>query len=211
MRHTWIFAPIIAALLTGPASAAGPQVAPLAGQDKADIAAYYKNGSRLLKALKYRDTDGSSRIVAIGANPNGEKFDARDDKSYTSIHAYGFVEDHGSRLVRWEIKEYHDMLCAVKVLTPLFDVIDAGDGQPLTMVPYWIPCDGLDATRVKLIVVYKDRKYAIRGQIPNQEEDEETREPGENFRELPAAVRKTALAYWAKVVAATKKDGYWEE
>lgn len=211
MRHAWILAPIIAALLAGPAAAAGPQVAPLTGEDKAEIAGYYKNGSKLLKALKYRDTDGSSRIVAIGANPNGSKFNESDDKSYTSMHAYGFLQDHGGQQIRWEIKEYHDYLCAVKVLTALVDVIDAGDGQPLTMVPYWIPCDGLDATRVKLIVIYQDRKYAIRGQIPNQEEDEETRVPGENFRELPPAVRKTVLAYWTRVMAATKKDGDWGE
>ncbi|RDD83356.1 hypothetical protein DVJ77_01865 [Dyella tabacisoli] len=173
------------------------------GEDLENVTSYYDNGGHLLKALAYRDAYGNYRILAFGGNVHGPK---RDSESYVSLHAYGFLQDHGGYLARWEIKDANGgPLCGLKMLTPLVDIIDAGDGQSLVMVPYWIDCDGLDPTEVKLIMVYKDRKYAIRGNLPNQEGDEITRTPGETFKELPAVVQKTALAYWERVEAAAKK------
>jgi hypothetical protein len=88
---------------------------------------------------------------------------------------------------------------------------DAGDGNALVTVPYWIACDGLDGTVVKLIMVYKDKKYAIRGRLPNQDSGEITQAPSDNFKELPAIVQTTALAYYVKVEAAAKKAAHWSD
>lgn len=84
-----------------------------------------------------------------------------------------------------------------------------GDGQALVLVAYYMACDGLDPTDVKLIMVYKDHKYAIRGQLPNQPGDELTRKASTNFTELPPRVQKFAWDYWTTVEQAAKKDAGW--
>jgi hypothetical protein len=115
-------------------------------------------------------------------------------------------------LTRWEIQDTNgDFRCGLQVLMPQVDVIDAGNGLPLVVVPYWIACDGLAPTELKLIMVYQDKKYAIRGTLPNQEGDQVTRSPGGNFGQLPPVVQKTALAYWEKVEAAVKKADRWND
>ncbi len=204
--------PLIAAtlcLLSASVSAKDLGVAPLTGPDLEDVTTYYDNGAQLLKGLEYRDEYGNFRILAFGANKQGPKLEPND---YVTLHAYGFLQDHGGYDTRWEIKDNNGSeLCGLRLLTPLVDVIDAGDGNALVTVPYWTACDGLDATVVKLIMVYKDKKYAIRGSLPNQASDEITRTPGDSFKTLPDVVQKTALAYYARVEAAAKKAASWTD
>ncbi|BDU18750.1 hypothetical protein [Dyella sp. GSA-30] len=209
MRYGLWTAAFAACLLAASTSAADLRVTPVKGSDKDDVAGYYDNGSKLLKALEYRDADGSYRILAFGGNDQGPTV---DDKSYVSLHAYGLLQDHGGYITRWEIKDTNGTaLCGVQMLTSLVNVIDAGNGEPLVVVPYWIACDGLDGTSVKLIMVYKDQKYAIRGNLPNQDSDTLWHKPGTNFAQLPPAVQKTAEAYWQKVEAAAKKAADWSD
>jgi hypothetical protein len=209
MRYGLWAAAFATGLLAATTSATDLRVAPVTGSDKDDVASYYDNGSKLLKALEYRDTDGSYRILAFGGNDHGPTV---DDKSYVSLHAYGFMQDHGGYVTKWEIKDTNgSALCGLQMLTSLVDVIDAGNGEPLVVVPYWIACDGLDGTSVKLIMVYKDQKYAIRGNLPNQDSDTLWHKPGSNFGQLPPAVQKTAEAYWQKVEAAAKKAADWSD
>lgn len=203
--------PFVAALclMAGSASARDLGVAPLSGPDLEDVTSYYDNGAQLLKSLEYRDEYGNYRILAFGANKQGPKLEPND---YVTLHAYGFLQDHGGYDTKWEIKDNNGSeLCGLRLLTPLVDVIDAGDGNALVAVPYWTACDGLDATVVKLIMVYKDKKYAIRGSLPNQDSDEITRTPGYSFKTLPDVVQKTALAYYVKVEAAAKKAADWTD
>lgn len=209
MRHgRWL--PTLLCLLAGTAAARDLQVTPLSGGDREDAASYFAGqGDKLLKGLQYRDADGGFRMLAFGGNDHG---DTIDGKSFVSLHAYGLLEDHGGTLVKWEIKDNNgSLLCGVQMLTTLVDVIDAGDGEPLVVVPYWIACDGLDGTMVKLIMVYKDQKYAIRGNLPNQQGDVLSHTPGANFGQLPPAVQRTALAYWTKVEAAAKRAADWTD
>lgn len=209
MRHGLRTATLAACLLVSNVTAADLQVTPVKGSGKDDVASYYDNGGKLLKALEYRDADGSYRILAFGGNDHGPTV---DDKSYVSLHTYGFLQDHGGYVTKWEIKDTNgSFLCGVQMLTTLVNVIDAGNGEPLVVVPYWIACDGLDGTSVKLIMVYKDQKYAIRGNLPNQDSDTLWHKPGSNFSQLPPVVQKTAEAYWQKVEAAAKKAADWSD
>jgi hypothetical protein len=209
MRYGLWAAAFATGLLATTTSATDLRVAPVTGSDKDDVASYYDNGSKLLKALEYRDADGSYRILAFGGNDHGPTV---DDKSYVSLHAYGFMQDHGGYVTKWEIKDTNgSALCGLQMLTSLVDVIDAGNGEPLVVVPYWIACDGLDGTSVKLIMAYKDQKYAIRGNLPNQDSDSLWHKPGSNFNQLPPLVQKTAEAYWQKVEAAAKKAADWSD
>jgi hypothetical protein len=209
MRLTSCLAALAIYAMAGSAIADTLKVGPLAPADREDAATYYTNGSQLLKGIEYPDEYGNARIFAFGASKDGPSV---DDKSYVSLHAYGLLADHGGYLTKWEIKDTNGTgLCGLQLLMPLVNVIDAGDGNALVTVPYWIACDGLDGTVVKLIMVYKDKKYAIRGNLPNQDTDDLYSKPGDNFKELPAAVQKTALAYYAKVEAAAKKAANWTD
>ncbi|WP_369930926.1 hypothetical protein [Xanthomonas sp. NCPPB 2632] len=209
MRFPIPLAMLVACLIAQAATARDLGVTPLTGEQRDDVASYYDNGSQMLKALAYPDAYNNLRMLAFGGNRNGPTIDG---KSYVSLHAYGFIEDHGGYLAKWEIKDTNGgPLCGIQPLTSLVDVIDAGDGNALVVVPYWIDCDGLDPATVKLITVYKDTKYAIRGNLPRQPGDESTRVPGDNFKALPEAVQKTAMAYYDKVEAAAKKASGWTD
>lgn len=209
MRSLLFLTVAVGLVLAGPATAKHLGVSPLTGPEREDVASYYDNGAQLLKALVYPDKYNNGRIFAFGGSTHGE---AEDPGDYVSLHAYGLIEDHGGYLEKWDIKDTNGTpLCGLRPILPLVDVIDAGDGNALVTVPYWFNCDGLDPTTVKLIMVYKDKKYAIRGTLPNQDSDQITRVPGNTFQELPDVVQKTALAYYAKVEAAAKQAARWTD
>ncbi|MFZ0872875.1 MAG: hypothetical protein WAM90_19330 [Rhodanobacter sp.] len=207
MRRAHLVAAFAASLLTSFAFAQSLKVEPYAAYaDLRELSSYYANG-KLLKAMHYRDPDGSSRVFAFGGEYGGSQIAPKD---MSSLHAYGLLEDHGGFLTRWEIKETSGPVCAIEPLNDRIGVQDPlGDGQALVLVAYYMACDGLDPTDVKLIMVYKDHKYAIRGQLPNQPGDELSRKASTNFTELPPRVQKFAWDYWATVEQAAKKDADW--
>ena len=64
---------------------------------------------------------------------------------------------------------------------------------------YALPGQGLNPDDGKLLVFYKDRKYAIRGAVASGPGDFGTRTMDPGFNALPAAVQTFALDLWDAV------------
>jgi hypothetical protein len=156
--------------------------------------------SRILRVINYQGRGGTARQVVLGGDYGPP---VRDDKGMNYLRVLGLegAATDPVQAQRWEIKEASGPLCMIQPLQDLLKVDDPlKSGDPVVLVPYWVDCDGLDPTAVKLIIYYQDRKYAVRGALPNMEGDEITRYPSANFAELPAALQHYLLDYWAKVI-----------
>jgi hypothetical protein len=198
---------LFAAVLTAAgADAAGVDAQPLDNAGLAPYAQLFPKG-RALRGIAYRGADGSDRAAVLGGDYGPPVL---DDKGMNYLYVYGVKQAGAAPQVQWEMKEGgHGILCMMQPLVDLLKVDDPlKSGEPVVLVPYWIGCDGLDPTDVKLIVYYQDHKYAIRGTLPNQEDDEVTQKASDNFKELPPALQKYLWSYWdgVKEEATTAKD-----
>jgi hypothetical protein len=183
MRCIRVVVALATSLLTGLVFAQGLQVEPYTY--RSELSRYYAGGE-LLEALRYRGPDHSTRVFAIG-------FD--NDRS---LHAYGLLEDHGGFLTRWEIKEPGNPFCDTQPWTDRMGVQDPlGDGQALALLAYTMRCNGINPTQIKLIMVYRDRRYTILGHLPDEPDVDLTPKANADFAELPPRVQKFAWDYWA--------------
>ena len=121
----------------------------------------------------------------------------------SEFHAYKYLEDHGGYLLKWEIKDFGpNPLCS-----PYFDpknlaIADIDkDGSAETVFLYQVGCDGLDPDVTKLMLHYKNKKYAIRGEVP-QEGGQPVKKTDKSFDTLPPAVKKYASDFWDRTVKA---------
>jgi len=150
----------------------------------------------LLKAIRYRDADGSVRIFAVG----GTYGDMAGFKVMKHLNAYNFIELDGQLQLKWQVKESAEILSNIALHIKDVTVLDPGkDGIALVLLPYTVGVDGLDPDTVKLIAYYGDKKYAIRGSLPKEEGDEPSAKPEPSVASLPAAVQKTMWQVWKNV------------
>lgn len=120
----------------------------------------------------------------------------------SEFHAYRYLEDHGGYLLKWEIKDFGgNALCS-----PYFDpknlaIADIDkDGSAETIFLYQISCDGLDPAVTKLMLHYKNTKYAIRGEVPQEEGGRPVKKMDKSFDTLPPAVKKYTSNFWDETV-----------
>lgn len=74
-----------------------------------------------------------------------------------------------------------------------------GDGLAEAFVSYTLPGQGLNPDNGKLLVFYKDRKYAIRGAVATSLTEFSSRTVDPGFSALPVAVQAFALNLWDAV------------
>jgi hypothetical protein len=74
-----------------------------------------------------------------------------------------------------------------------------GDGLAETFIAYALRSPGALLDEGKLLVFYKDQKYAIRGAIPRTPDDFGSRKISPSFLTLPASVQAQALLIWDKL------------
>jgi len=152
---------------------------------------------KLLKAIRYRDADGSVRIFAVGGAYGDTGL---GQKVLNHLHAYNFTERDGQLQLKWQIKESAEMLSSIDPHIKDVVVLDPGnDGIALVLLPYEIGVDGLDPNTAKLIAYYGDKKYAIRGSLPKEDGDEPSVKPDSSVATLPAPVQKAMWQLWKKV------------
>lgn len=152
----------------------------------------------------YEIVDKSGHYVMVFSKLETGKI---GENGYLSeFRAYKYIEDHGGYLLKWEIKDFGgNALCS-----PYFDpknlsVVDIDkDGLAETMFLYQIACDGLDPDVTKLLLHYKNKKYAIRGEVP-KEDGKVVKNMDKSFDTLPPAVKKYASDFWDKTVKTISK------
>lgn len=203
MKRAILF--LISVLVTIP-SALAADIA--AGRPDASEWAQVKSGwfakGDLLKAIRYRDADGSVRIFAVG-----EEYGPSDlGLGYLAhLHAYNFIERDGQLQLKWQINESAGALSGIIPHLKDVTVVDPGqDGTALVMLPYTYAVDGLDPNTVKLIAYYGNKKYAIRGYQPKEEGDKPSVEPEPDVATLPQPVQKAMWQVWNKVFKSEYPD-----
>lgn len=124
------------------------------------------------------------------------------ERGYKSeIFAYKYTYINGEYKKNWEIKEFNpSVLVTVNFLDPLQIADIDKDGIAETLFVYAIAPDGLDPITLKLMLHYKDNKYAIRGEIPQQDSDEYKKKVDPSFDHLPVPVKAYALKFWDRTV-----------
>jgi hypothetical protein len=74
-----------------------------------------------------------------------------------------------------------------------------GDGQAEVFIAYSLPGRAGEPDTGKLLVYYKDHKYAIRGAIARTPSDFGSRKMDAGFQALPAQIQAQALQLWDKL------------
>ncbi|HEX5354764.1 MAG TPA: hypothetical protein VFW93_01005 [Aquabacterium sp.] len=74
-----------------------------------------------------------------------------------------------------------------------------GDGQADVFLAYALPGPPAQSDEGKLLVFYKDQKYAIRGAVAHSPTDFGSRKTSANFLTLPQAIQERAFRLWDKL------------
>lgn len=175
---------IIAFLLLLPALASAQAVTPI---PPAEIAAEHETQFPVFKGFAYTDKGGSWKVLLC---ENQVQRTAKDTLS-TALQALCLLEDHGGYLEKWAINDFIEKeagesriwfatsYCAFRDLD--------GDGRFDPQIVY-MTFDGDGIRRVKLIVVYKNVKYAVRA-VEHMLDEGRSLQYGAGFAQLPAPIR----------------------
>ncbi len=162
---------------------------------------------RVVQAFTCKDADGehlfveSRQTLSTGAAGKAPSL---------ALSFYKFtLGSSGSLLRRWQARDFVTQddpqplplpRAARSPRVDRFVVRDVdGDGLAEAFVSYALPGQGLNPDDGKLLVFYKDRKYAIRGAVASGPGEFGTRTMDPGFGALPAAVQSFALDLWDAV------------
>lgn len=160
---------------------------------------------RVVQAFTCKDADGEHLFIesrqALSPPPGG-----RLPSLALSFYKFTLAAS-GGLLKRWQARDFvmqDDPLPLPRTAraprVDRFVVRDVdGDGLAEAFVSYALPGQGLDPDDGKLLVFYKDRKYAIRGAVASGPADFGTRTMDPGFSALPSAVQTFALDLWDAV------------
>lgn len=144
-------------------------------------------------------TDVSGKHIVILSKVEEKTLGERGYKSEIYASKYTYV--NGAYIEQWEVKEFNpSILAAVNFLGKIEAVDIDKDGIAETIFMYEVVPDGLDPITVKLMLHYKDKKYAIRGEIPQQGSDKSRIKIDSSFDLLPASVKSYAIQCWNRAM-----------
>lgn len=155
---------------------------------------------QVIQAFTCKDTDGDQVFVesrAAGGVVAGKP-------QPTALSFYKFtLNANGVLAKRWQARDFipAEATRNGKMLrTARFVVRDVdGDGSAEAFISYALPGLGSNPDDGKLLVFYKDRKFAIRGAVAAFASDFSTRTLDTAFASLPPAVQSYALGLWDTV------------
>jgi hypothetical protein len=161
---------------------------------------------RVVQAFTCKDTDGEHLFIEsrqVLSSPAGKS-------PSLALSFYKFtLGSSGHLLKRWQARDFvmqDDPLPLPLPRTARSPRVDRfvardvdGDGLAEAFVSYALPGQGLNPDDGKLLVFYKDRKYAIRGAVASGPGEFGTRTMDPGFSALPAAVQTYALGLWDAV------------
>lgn len=144
--------------------------------------------------FQYKDKTGIHIFMASTFTQG--KFAEVDYKS--EVYFYKFTQKNGVYIKQWEAKDFGSSL--VDVVFHRFVALDADDDNEVEAFAFYsLNPDGLDADTVKLLINYKNTKYAIRGAFAKEEGDFDVRSTDAMFKQLPKKVREYAYRMWDEI------------
>lgn len=161
---------------------------------------------RVVQAFTCKDADGEHLFVE--SRHTLPAFGTAKSPSWAlSFYKFTLIPS-GGLLKRWQARDFVSQddplpLLPRNLRSPRVDrfvVRDVdGDGLAEAFVSYALPGQGLNPDDGKLLVFYKDRKYAIRGAVASGPGEFGTRTMDPGFGALPASVQTFALNLWDAV------------
>jgi hypothetical protein len=121
----------------------------------------------------------------------------------TAVSFYKFTAQiNGSYNKRWQARDFvpADSRLSRSTKVERFTARDVdGDGVLEAFIAYAVPGQTSNPDEGKLLVFYKDRKYAVRGAVALAPDGFSTRTLDPSFATLPVAVQSHALGLWDTV------------
>ncbi len=99
----------------------------------------------------------------------------------------------------WQARDF--LAATTNLIAPELMLIKDVDGDSLAdvFIAYTLPGPDKTTDEGKLLVFYKDKKYAIRGVIARTPDDFGSRKVSDNFLTLPQPIQAQALQLWDKL------------
>lgn len=121
----------------------------------------------------------------------------------TAVSFYKFtLQANGKAAKRWQARDFvpADSRLSRSPKVERFTAQDVdGDGVLEAFIAYAVPGQSGNPDEGKLLVFFKDRKYAVRGAVALAPEGFSTRTLDPSFATLPSAVQTHALGLWDTV------------
>jgi hypothetical protein len=138
---------------------------------------------KVIDAYKYEDESGEN-IYIITKKLDGEK---------TKIKGSKFQKTNSNWISKWEI---NDQGYEILLHFPYTRIIDIDkDGLAETIF-----CYEIDQVSWKIMLHYKDKKFAVRSNIPQLDGDKYTCKYDEGFKNIPPIVFNYVKKYWQEII-----------
>lgn len=151
---------------------------------------------QVIQVFGCKDVEGEQIFVETRA-PGGV---IAGKQQPTALSFYKFtLNAAGAPAKRWQARDFipADARLAKNTRNARFVVRDVdGDGAAEAFISYALPGLGSNPDDGKLLVFYKDRKFAIRGAVAASSSDFSTRNLDASFASLPPTVQSYALGLW---------------
>ena len=154
---------------------------------------------QIIQAISCRDVEGEQVFVEtrVAGTMVGGKLQP------TAVSFYQFTVT-GKRTFnkRWQARDFlpaEPRNSKIQRATRLVVRDVDGDGVAEAFISYALPGQGSNSDDGKLLVFYKDHKFAIRGAVAASASDFSTRNLDAAFASLPASVQSYALGLWDTV------------
>jgi hypothetical protein len=154
---------------------------------------------KIAQAFSCKDAEGEQLFVETrlaGSVVNGKL-------QPTAVSFYKFtLQANGKPSRRWQARDFvpADSRLSRSSKVDRFTARDVdGDGVLESFIAYSVPGQSGNPDEGKLLVFFKDRKYAVRGAVALAPDSFSTRTLDPAFATLPAAVQNHALGLWDTV------------
>jgi hypothetical protein len=153
---------------------------------------------KVQQAFACTDAEGASIYVETRA-PTGA---GSIKPGTTLVSFYKFQQTaNGQWLKRWQARDFIAAGKQARIARNVRFTVKDVDGDRLdeAFISYSLPSSSASPEDGKLLVYYKDRKFAIRGAVGMGPTDFSSRTLDAGFNTLPAAVQTFALGLWDNV------------
>jgi hypothetical protein len=150
--------------------------------------------SQITQVWSCKDTSGEQLVVAALAHASGQTHGEE-------LLFLKYTQTSNGWKKNWQARDFlNDATSASLPPTEhvLLQDVD-GDGLAEVFIAYSLPGQAAALDEGKLLVYYKDHKYAIRGAIARTPNDFGSRKIPASFLTLPPAIQNQALKLWDKL------------